>query len=409
ACKIKFQLSAYMNSDRMMVPYLTDWKQIVTLLRNDPEFYYRFTSKSASSESWSQIEAAVNSIPNEFDKAKYIYDFVQENINWDEKYGLYPDKNPDKCFQLKKGNSASINAAAINLMKRAKLKVYPVVSNPSSEGGINKYYPDLENFGHVFGLVNIDNKNIFFDASYSKLPFGILGEENSIDEGLLISDDNHSWVEIPKRNFTSTIMIDASLDEENNVTGNIKLKQNNYAFAEDYSAYKEDKEGIFWTKRLSKGETNATCEKFVIENIDYSKKELKASFDFNLEHEFIESDDKIYLPINFYGKFEENPFKETTRNTPINFKSTFSENYILNLRLPEGYKITNVPKNIYLQTCKKEITLMLSFTVNPTSVLVNRKININQDFFFENMYNEIKLIFEEINNRSDEMLILEKN
>jgi Transglutaminase-like superfamily len=408
ACKVKFQLSRYKSSSGILEPYLADWKEVVDILRKDSDFYNKFFSKSSTDKLWNQVASELNNKATDFEKAAYIYEYVKDNITWDENFRLYPMQSGDKSFELKKGNSAAINAAAINLMRLSGLKAYPLVSNPVSEGGINKYYPDMENFGHTFGIVQIDNKNIFFDAAYTDMPFGIIGEEDLVPEALMITENSFEWVEIPIQERKSVYSINIALNEEKNIQGKMSMKLNTLAYADESAHYENDKEGKHWIERMKKDEGEFKMKDYKMISNDNLKKECRVGFDFNYENIVIESEDKLYVPINLLTFFSENPFKDPERDSPINFKNITSENYILAFAIPEGYEIESLPKNINMATTKREISFMISFTNTGPSITVNRKIGINEYFIFEDVYKEVKTIYEEIINRSNEMIVLKK-
>jgi len=53
-----------------------------------------------------EVEKIIVGATSPEQKVSAIYNYVKQNIVWDEQYRKYPDQSPKKTFETKKGSSA---------------------------------------------------------------------------------------------------------------------------------------------------------------------------------------------------------------------------------------------------------------------------------------------------------------
>ncbi len=113
-----------------------------------------------------------------------------------------------------------------------------------------------------------------------------------------------------------------------------------------------------------------------IETSDLENRDDQLSIDFNLKQDNAVSsfDDEIYINLDYYQEYGKWLFNE--RNTDYEFAHKEYLSSEINLELPEGYKVTELPKGIDVNTKTYKIFVDFELTDN---VLHYKKVFVMKD------------------------------
>ena len=143
--------------------------------------------------------------------------------------------------------------------------------------------------------------------------------------------------------------------------------------------------------------------------LEYSdEKKLTERFNFEIENLF--QGDYIYLNPFVVKFFDKNPFVSTERNYPIDFGYPMKYQYILNMKLPEGYKLKSFPegKNLTLPNNGGLLKLSVNDNVSGTLNLLF-SFELNSAHYSNDYYSGIKQLFSEaVNGQNQSLIVLEK-
>lgn len=111
--------------------------------------------------------------------AHNIFDYVKNNVRWDSTYSMFADRDLDFVLKKKSASSGEMNLMVITLLRRAGIKVDPVLIRTLNMGRIENMYPEFHQFNHVIAKVEIGGKTFYLDASnngsFDQLPRNING------------------------------------------------------------------------------------------------------------------------------------------------------------------------------------------------------------------------------------------
>ena len=99
------------------------------------------------------------------EKMKSVFNYVRNNMVWNNMYSMYTTRGVKDAWQTKSGNSGEINLLLINLLKKAGLETYPMLVSERFDGKVDKSYPFMDQFNSVFACVIISNKKYYLDAT----------------------------------------------------------------------------------------------------------------------------------------------------------------------------------------------------------------------------------------------------
>jgi hypothetical protein len=121
------------------------------------------------------------------------------------------------------------------------------------------------------------------------------------------------------------------------------------------------------------------------------------------------NDNLIYIIPEMIDKSDENPFKTKIVNIQLTLHILFDEAYILNLKLPDGYKVEEKPENFALKLPNNDASFSYTLNIqNENLVQLNYKLSIKKTIFvpseYEALANSIPLLLKKL----DEQIVLKK-
>jgi hypothetical protein len=147
---------------------------------------------------------------------------------------------------------------------------------------------------------------------------------------------------------------------------------------------------------------------FKDENVKDLEKPISLSYNFEYS-DFIEiiNDDIYFKPMLYFG-ISNNRFTEENRRYPINTGYPEQNKYIVNFKIPEGYKLLNMPKGrkIILENNYGSFEYNVQNTNNTIQVTVT--LNIRNMVIPAEYYKGLKEMFSEYLLFSESRIVLSK-
>ncbi len=287
-------------------------------------------------------------ISDPFEKAKAIYQFVQENYTWNKKFRTN-EASIKNLLKNKSGNIFEINTLLHNILKQQNIEVKPVLLSTRKHGFVTKIYPVISDFNYLITQVTINNQSYLLDASDKYLAFGEIPFRCLNQYGRRLGFKNGSeWIEI-KVEKSSIIQhqINLKITHKDSIKGSVKSRYTGYHALSKKKEYFESK-----THYLENLENNHNTLNIKNHNIESEKSENKFQENYEIvfeDNEDIQIGDKVYLDPFIYKFFDKNPFKLQERTYPIDFgyKNTYS--YSLKIDLGDLYEVIEYPKDVKMK------------------------------------------------------------
>jgi hypothetical protein len=116
----------------------------------------------------------------------------------------------------------------------------------------------------------------------------------------------------------------------------------------------------------------------------------------------------IYIDPILTGKIDENPFKQETRKLPIEFVIPIKNSYMLNLEIPEGYTVDELPESVNIMTSDKTAYLKYMTQVVGNRIQVVNSWGIKQTFYAPDSFRELKEFYALLVSKHSEQIVLKK-
>lgn len=403
--KLEFELASYMppfgGEERR---YTETWDDINKLLLKDGNFGERLNNTGFLKEVASKFE----NITDTMDQVKAVFRYVSKNIKWNGASNLYIDENLRKVFENKIGTNVEINMLLVACLRRLNIDANPAILSTKVNGEINEAFPLLNKFNYTVAQVRVGGKDIIMDATerFSKpnmLPYKSLTKKVFIvekDHGRLISyQSKEKKLEMESIDYTI-------IPESNEIKAKYTSSFGGYSAFEIRNfiySYGEDEK----IKSLKSINTDWQIDNIKFENKDSLFEPLNITYDFSVAN-FSQTGDIIYFNPFFSHRNKENPFKFVTRIYPIDFTTPSDDITLITIKIPDGYKIEELPKAGVFVLPNKSGKFSYVVETDNNVVKIRSQLTISKSFFEPDEYSNLKEFYNLIIDKQAQQIIFKK-
>lgn len=404
--KIDFQLKQLQFPDNPPRDYMGNWSKAAEELLKREDFGQAFSRPN----NWlnDDVNKIIIGAANNSEKAQKIYAFVRDNFTATYHYGVYISNNNSlkDIFKKKSGTAGEINLLLIAMLRQAGISADPVLISTKSHGWAHPLYPLMTKYNLTICNAQIDGRDIYLDASEAKMGFGRLSPGCYNGPGFIV------------KTFPQNISLDADSLKETKMTLLFLVN--------------DEKDGIKGTFSTKPGyyESTSLREKMVKESLDGLMKETakKYSFPVKITNAHIDSLDKydyplevkyqmqfdfdnqdmVYLNPMFSEATTKNPFSSAERKYPVEMPFKIAEIYVLNMDIPKGYKVEELPKPTRVKLNDNEGIFEYLISATDQKIMLNSRIDIKKTNFAPEDYQTLRDFFGYIVKKQAEQIVLKK-
>lgn len=354
-----------------------------------------------------QVESITSGLTTPEQKVNAIFNYVRQNVLWDDTYRKYPENSPKKTLDEKKGSSAEINFLLACLLDKAEIEVSPVLLSTRNHGFVRESIPVSTQFNTVVCLARVGDKSILLDATDKFLPVGMLSEECLNGKGLVVSKGGFKWVNLQPATKTKTLFsADLSLVESGELKGSLKVDKNGYDAVDARKLY-VDKSEKDYLNDFTKGRS-WTLSKSEFQNVKEIQMPFKEIHELTINEHITKAGNTIYLSPFVLAKKAENPFKQEKRNYPVDFGHSFDEMYIAKIVIPDGYIIDELPKTKLFALPENAAKYSFNLVQFGNTINVTSNLSINKGLFTQDEYANLREFYGMVVAKQSEQIVLKK-
>jgi hypothetical protein len=168
-------------------------------------------------------------------------EFVQKEIRYtglESGIGGYKPESPSKVFNQRFGDCKGKSLLLSYMLKQLGISAYPALVNSYYTHGIKKWIPSPHAFNHCVVYVELDDKNFWYDPTYST-------QKGNYDNiyfpsygcALLVKPDDEGLVDIPVSTNCKTIITETYETAEINKPVKLFVRTDYYGGDADYQRY----------------------------------------------------------------------------------------------------------------------------------------------------------------------------
>jgi hypothetical protein len=390
---------------------INTWPKIGDIMMKFNDFGYELDRNLAGEK---VIINRAKALKTENEKIAFIFDTVKTNMKWNEITSFLTSKDGIvRAWDKKTGNSAEINLIVYDLLKKCDINAYPLVVSTKENGKINPVNANPYLLSNTVVYVAVDSSTYYvLDATNKNNLFNVIPKENLNSFGLRIDEDHKVYAPVFIENEDPTmqsIFLNAEIKAEGKMTGTAQISSFSYNKIDNTERYKADGEAKF-TDYLRDDDNNLKLSNLKLENMEDDTLPLVQNANFNMD--LTGSDETyIYFNPNLFSGMHKNPFLSESRFTDIDFG--YRDNLVINgvFKIPAGYKVDALPKNITLLMPDQSIIFkrVLTQDDNTNSIVVRSVINHKKTIYFKEDYPDFYAFYKKLYELLNEQVVLKKS
>jgi hypothetical protein len=404
--QVKFELA---NTDFTSVGgsvqnFSESWNNIASKLNENEDFGKQLRADGFVSDI---VSGLINGITDEQKKLEIIYCHVQQTMKWNGQNSIYTSVNLKKSYSDKIGNSADINLLLAIMLNKASISTYPIILSTRDNGFLSFSHASSLSCNYVIAQATVNGKPVMLDATEPNLRVGFLPMRCLNGSGHLIYKESSQNVAISNTpSIENTVIEIESKDGKMIGTVNKKLSGlNALNFRESVRTAGGKKE---YFDKLKNGSTDLDFLEYKYDKLDSINQPAFIKYRISTKESQNDKPEIIYFDPLLFGNKRNNPFTSPTRLYPVDFGAPFVENYNLQLTIPEGYAIEELPQNKTYTLEGKGGVFLYKVSKVGNIILLNIRFSIDKPLFLPSEYLALKEFFNVAINKQAEQIILKK-
>lgn len=403
---LKFELVETFDLNESRTAYAKTWNEIDREFRADKDLGRQLKYASYFKEI---LPPSILSISDKLERAKAVFYFVQDKINWNQEIRTFSGVRVKEAFEKGVGNSSEINLGLINALEAAGLEAKIMLIATRNRAMPTKQYPVITDFNYALVFLEIDNQKYLLDATEKYAQFGALPARSLNVEGRVLDFKKGSyWEPIvgSERNIHyATLQLEA--DDKGYFSGKInEVSTGQIALPKRNANNNFAKEEI--VKRKQNQNEFLNISDLQIENDKDFEQPYKESYQITLHEQPVASILFLY-PFQMQTYFSENPFTQEKRNYPIDFGFPVTNNYLVSIDMKDQYEIVKVPANRILKLPENDGELSVVYEVADNKINIRLNVKLNTTAYAPEAYKTLREFFETlVKIQSEEPIELKK-
>lgn len=401
--KIEFQLQSINYPENPPKPYMQTWSELATTLLKDEQFGADLTGKNNWMNDDLQKVVKTN---DSLSYAKSIFSYMRDNFTCTDHEALYLPETLKKSFASKKGNVAEINLLLVAMLNKAHIHADPILLSTTDNGKAFELYPIIGKFNYVIARVIINNKIYLLDASRKKLGFNYLPQYCYNGYGRLINETPNVvnlFADSLMESKVTSIFISNS-ENGKNILGSFN---SNLGYYESYNFREDTKDNEIdnYFKKIKSGfGYDIILTNNRLDSLKNPDEKLNISYDFSFNF----NEDIVYFNPLFGEAYKTNPFTAATRNYPVEMPYKTEEVTVVNMEIPKGYKIDEMPKSTRMKYNDDEGLFEYIISKDATNIYLKCILKFNKAIFSSEDYESLREFYGHIVKKQSEQVVFKK-
>ena len=405
---LQYELETTRYPNQPVKDYSQTWDGVAKTIYADKSFGKELQDRLYLIEDLKKLINNPAQTLSDLDKMNLIFKFIQSKMSWNGEYGYYTDKGVKQAYLDRTGNIAEINFNLMNMLNLAGIIANPVLVS-TVEHGV-PVFPNRTVFNYVVAAVEINGEKILLDAANKYTTNNILPLYALNWNGRLIRQDETSEEiklipDKPSREYYNLLV---SIADDGGISGNYLVQKTDYealVFRENEANMKNDN----YLEQKENEFNGISITDYIVENknTDLSKAVVeKFTFASNNHCEIIGG--KMYINPMLFFTMNKNPFVQEKRKMPVYFGYSRQEKYNLNFKIPEGYQVESIPKQVKLATEDKSLLFSVNSVVNGDNIQIVVSKEINIGIAAADLYEGLKDFYQKMIEMQHEKIVLKK-
>lgn len=384
--------------------YTNSWSNVVNELLDDEDFGSQLKSANFAKE---DIASIISGRTDEKQKMLALYSHVQRNIKWNGIKSYMPSKPLRKIYSEKTGNSAEVNLTLIAMLNSAGIDANPVILSTRENGIIFPAHASLSDCNYIIARAMINGAPVLLDATEQNLPAGLIPFRCLNGLGRLVKKDSPDEVELTNPRSGSTTMVNIEL-KDGKMTGRIFSNETGLNAFDSRETIRSAGSPKEYFEKMRDKSTEIQFIDYSFSNLDSLYLPVEKAYTINLPDESEADAEMLYINPVLVNRISKNPFTAPTREYPVDYGTTTNEAYQMNLVIPEGYAVEELPKSKALSLENKAGSFIYKIEQADNNIACSLRLSLNKTIFLPTEYPMLQEFYNMIVAKESEQIVLKK-
>lgn len=360
-----------------------------------------------------KIKSLVKGVSDPIDRAKIIYDYVQNKtryISVQIGIGGWMPMLTDDVDKLGYGDCKALTYYTKSLLDVAEVpSYYSILYAGNDKRNINKDIVAVQG-NHAFLCLPTAKDTVWLECTSQRTPFGYINSFSD-DRDVLVVTKNGGEIRHTSTNTSAQNLqkmhLAYTLTNNGTIKGDVQVQNYGTKYKEHLFAF--DAKNPRELDRALKNIYDLNAVHFSNVRVTNNKKMKRydETFSFEAPNYMMQytSDMLVFNPIPF-NRLRDVPTKITTRTLPFVISRGFQNTADYTILLPSEYKLEKTPKNVHFETQFGQYTK--TYTYQKGKLYVKRVFILNKGFYPKEAYEAYRLFRIKINKLESSKIILNK-
>lgn len=407
---VRLQLASVRYPNQAAQKVFSDWQETTKELMEYREFGKSINNKGFSNKVWKVVEPLLAGASTDMEKIGLLYNFVAGRISWNGDYRILSDRTPNQVFEAAEGSSGEMSILLLSLLKNAGIEAHPLMVPLRNLGAPIELYPIVSQFNHTMVLAAVDGKYIILDPNDIDRPPG-LPRFNALNGRAFVADPaSPRWVDISPPRASQTIMANIALDDTGMAAVELKTRLNSYYAFNGRNRLDEMEENTELPIVVNAVEIFPELEVTNHEVVDEKEVSGPLSLNINMNVPMGQQiDDYLYVQPILCPVLEKTLADVETRLYPVDFGYPWTERFITEITIPEGYVVEELPESIRMKSEDGSMHCSLAAADKGGGKLsLNFTVAVNRTVFQPQEYAVLQEMFQRIIELQESTIVLKK-
>ena len=399
---INYELMSVKFPNGPLRQYSTTWDEVVKTINKSDDFGDQLKKTKYFRDDLASLVDKSEGAQVTLEK---VFNYVRDNMTWDGKYSKYTKKGVQKAYKERTGNVSEINIMLVAMLRESGIEANPVLVSTRKHG--IPAFPTIEGFNYVIACASINGQDILMDATEKNALPGLIPERAINWEGTLVTpDDRFRKIRLyPDKASQRNTLLSVEISDDGSIIG---TQSNSFTMLNAFeyrNNFKDVNQNSYMEALLNTYQLDDVTE-LKVDNVDDFEKNIKESFSFEQDEGAQVIGGEIYFSPLFYLAIEENPFKLEDRQFPINYSYPRLQRRIVNIKIPEGYTVSSLPKPIKINLPENLGSFLFNITEVEGGISVRSDFKINSAVIPSYGYGELKEFYDQRVKKEAEKVVL---
>ena len=405
--KLEFHLIETYNGEE--VRSISNWESVTDALLASQEFGLPIDVERLENLSAIVANLTADDI-NQLDAARHVYNYIRDNITSVPDNDIYIDRNLYNINKGKQGNVADLNMLLIAMLRLKGINATPVLLSTRDYGRHPVLYPVLQKMNYLICMMKLGSDVYYLDASNANLGFGKLPLNCYNGHARVISKKDsgnvYFYPDAIKELAVTTVFIQNDEKVEGNMSASIQYSPGYFESTAIRSSIKKINKAEFAKQIKNKYFSDLEMTNIGYDSIDHLDLPVKIHYDVNMKS--LGGLEILYFNPMLVSNYKNNPFKAENRQYPVEMDYPLDEMYVLNMEIPAGYVVDEIPKSAKVAFNENEGFYEYMIQKDETSIQLRCRLKLNHAVFSPDEYNSLRDFFGFVVKKENELITFKK-